>query len=139
MGLDVEGNDERVASQHVGASKIEENGLDVTQAPNGHLIEGQFDGDSYAYEPIDPSVAGEFDIKAVFPYRGPIGGGSTLDNVYGNNVDLGDINNVNVVLGDKNCSVTNVISTRIRRCRIPPATTAILVMYERTCSCIPES
>ena len=78
-------------------------GLDVTQAPNGSLIEARpSDNALYAYLPKEASSA-FLAVKSVFPYRGSSTGGSTLT-VYGKNMKKNG-GSPSVTVGGSSCAV----------------------------------
>jgi hypothetical protein len=91
-----------------------DDGLDVTQAPNGNLILGKF-----GVNAVDVLVPLELPITVVrvvgvFPRRGPLTGGTQI-NVFGNNFG----SEATVLLGGKPCSNVQVISTSKIVCKIP--------------------
>jgi hypothetical protein len=93
-----------------------DNGLSVTLAPNGNLIDARFDdNDGYVYKPDEPSTT-EIKIYSVFPRRGGLPGGSNLA-VYGANFNG---SNVRVFMGTTPClnPIVNNVNTIIW-CTIP--------------------
>jgi glucose/arabinose dehydrogenase len=91
-----------------------DDGLDVTQAPNGNLILGK-----YGVNALDVLVPLELPITdlrvvGVFPRRGPLTGGSRIS-IFGNNFG----SEVTVLLGGKQCSKLQVIGTSRITCEIP--------------------
>jgi IPT/TIG domain/Glucose / Sorbosone dehydrogenase len=95
------------------------NGLSVTQAPNGNLIDGRFDqNEGYVYTPDEPTTT-QLMIYSVFPRRGGLAGGSTLT-IYGANFNDSKIK---VFIGATICSNHIVSSANsIIRCTIPAST-----------------
>jgi IPT/TIG domain/Glucose / Sorbosone dehydrogenase len=91
-------------------------GLDLTQAPNGNLIEMRYGGNAIFYnKPMEAATAAML-VKTVFPRRGVNGGGNTLY-VYGVNFKTaGPAPTVQV--GGKECPVTLISKTRID-CTLP--------------------
>jgi IPT/TIG domain/Glucose / Sorbosone dehydrogenase len=83
-------------------------GLDVTQAPNGNLIEMRYQEETIFYhKPVEPSTSSLI-VKTCFPRRGRNGGGNTLY-IYGVNFEQ----TATVQVGGKDCPVTFVSSKRI--------------------------
>lgn len=94
---------------------VGDDGLDVTQAPNGALLEVRLiKNELYVHEPFEPATS-ELTVHTVFPHRGPQSGGSTL-HVYGKNLDEGG--NPSVTVGGKNCPITERKEHRIA-CTLP--------------------
>jgi IPT/TIG domain/Glucose / Sorbosone dehydrogenase len=97
-----------------------DNGLAVTQAPNGRLIDARYDSnDLFLYTPDEPAST-ELKIYSVFPRRGGLAGGSTIA-IYGENFTG---SNVKVFVGSSACS--NPVATSanaIIRCTLPPSPT----------------
>ena len=90
-------------------------GLDVTQAPNGNLIEVRLPSNAlYYHKPVE-AITPQIRIVAVFPSRGSNAGGSSLY-VYGVNLDSGP--NVTVTIGYKICQLQTVSAT-IVTCILP--------------------
>ena len=91
-------------------------GLDVTQAPNGSLIEARFsDNQLFAYLPKEESSSA-LAVKSVFPHRGGKAGGSTLT-VYGNNLKKNG-GNPSVMVGGSQCIVNSSSDNKIQ-CALP--------------------
>jgi hypothetical protein len=87
------------------------NGLDITQAPDGTLIEVSFTVNSLFYhKPVEPATV-ELVVKSVFPRRGTEGGGNILS-VYGVNMDNGN-GQLSVTVGGNFCLVSSVGPTKI--------------------------
>ena len=98
------------------SSNVGEDGLDVTQAPNGNLVECRVsDSTIYVHKPVEPTTSA-MSVKGVFPHRGSTAGGSILD-IYGVNFS----GTPTVVVGGQSCPVTSTTSTKIE-CTIPPGT-----------------
>lgn len=92
-------------------------GLDVTQAPNGVLVDARFDVDAcYFYEPIEPFTT-VMEIKAVFPRRGSFMGGSKIS-IYGVNFD--NTADPLVSVGGKPCNGAVLQSSSKIQCVLPP-------------------
>lgn len=91
-------------------------GLDVTQAPDGSLIEARYsDSELYAYKPVEadsPAVA----LKSVFPHRGGQAGGSTLT-VYGKNLKKNGAS-PSITVGGSNCAVQSATNNKLK-CTLP--------------------
>jgi glucose/arabinose dehydrogenase len=91
-------------------------GLDLTQAPNGNLIEMRYQNETvYFHKPLEsPTTA--LIAKICFPRRGPNAGGNRLT-VYGVNFNVNSPT-VTVTVGGVDCPVTSVSATRID-CTLP--------------------
>jgi hypothetical protein len=90
------------------------NGLDVTQAPNGNLIDARFDrNEMYYFKPNEPSSE-VLQVKSVFPFRGGVAGGGKIM-IFGDNFAAG----ATVQIGNNDCSNVNVISSTKIECIIP--------------------
>lgn len=93
-----------------------DNGLAVTMAPNGNLIDARYDtNECYVYRPEEPPTA-LLKIYSVFPRRGSVQGGSTLS-IYGTNF----VSNVTVLIGGQVCSNVQLTSSSLIKCTIPPS------------------
>jgi Glucose / Sorbosone dehydrogenase/IPT/TIG domain len=94
-------------------------GLDITQAPNGNIIEIRYPTNSvFHYKPVEPETT-DMVIKSTFPRRGPNSGGNMLS-IYGVNLNrLGPSPTVSV--GNKSCQLVSASSNRID-CRLPGGT-----------------
>ena len=92
--------------------------LDVTQAPNGNLIEMRFERSQLAAQiPVEAATT-VMSIKTVFPYRGPDGGGNTLS-IYGINFGTNPI----ITVGNGICRFLSASSTSKRiDCVLPGGT-----------------
>jgi IPT/TIG domain len=89
-------------------------GLVVTQAPNGNLVDGRYSTSLlYYYAPTEPAST-SLEIKAIFPVRGALAGGSKL-NIYGE-LFTGTLT---VTVGGRSC--TNVANPSAKRitCTLP--------------------
>jgi IPT/TIG domain/Glucose / Sorbosone dehydrogenase len=96
-----------------------DSGLDITQAPNGVLIQTRLPTEDLTlFVPIEVDN-GELEVKSVFPRRGGEAGGNKLD-IYGTHFDLGGVDNttLSVMLGGSACLVTSMTPTKIV-CIIP--------------------
>jgi IPT/TIG domain len=78
-------------------------GLDVTQAPNGNLIEVRLSSNSLGVHIAQEAASSSLQVKAVFPRRGGQAGGNKLT-IYGNN--LGTSASTMVTVGRSNCPIT---------------------------------
>jgi IPT/TIG domain/Glucose / Sorbosone dehydrogenase len=91
-------------------------GLDITQAPNGNLVEMRYPVNLvYYYRPVEPETTSLI-AKTCFPRRGPVSGGNTLS-IYGVNFNARGPT-VTVTVGNRNCPTTFVSSKRID-CTLP--------------------
>jgi IPT/TIG domain/Glucose / Sorbosone dehydrogenase len=91
-------------------------GLDITQAPNGNLIEMRYGNSSvYSYAPVEPATTALI-AKTCFPRRGRSSGGTTLS-IYGVNLNTRSPN-VTVTVGGINCPTTFISSTNVN-CILP--------------------
>jgi Glucose / Sorbosone dehydrogenase/IPT/TIG domain len=98
------------------AMNIGEIGLDLTQAPNGNLIDVRFGSASiYYYKPVETATTALV-AKTCFPRRGRSAGGNILS-IYGINMNTRHPT-VTVSVGNVNCPTTFVSSTRVD-CRLP--------------------
>jgi IPT/TIG domain/Glucose / Sorbosone dehydrogenase len=90
-----------------------DSGLDVTQAPNGVLIQTRLPTeDLVVFSPIEIDD-GKLVVKSVFPRRGGEAGGNKLD-IYGVNFDLGSTNSsLSVQLGESICPISTIRATKI--------------------------
>jgi glucose/arabinose dehydrogenase len=90
------------------------NGLDVTQAPDGRLVDARYmTGEVFYYQPVEAETS-KMIVKGVFPRRGGEAGGSNLS-IYGVNFSN---NSLAVTLGDSDCPVVAVQATKIV-CTLP--------------------
>jgi hypothetical protein len=109
-----------------------DNGLALTQTPNGNLIDVRYDtNECYVYIPEQPPTT-VLTIYSIFPRRGKLQGGSKLS-IYGTNFDNSNDNNNNnntttivplsivVYVGGYVCSNVIVISSTHIDCTIPPS------------------
>ena len=104
-------------------------GLDVTQAPDGKLVDARFiRGMVTYYAPIEASTTTMI-VKGVFPRRGPSGGGSNL-NVYGINFSTTTAKLV-VTVGDSNCPIVSTTARKIV-CTLPGGTGTVNVTVTTT-------
>jgi len=107
-------------------------GLDVTQAPDGTLIECRLpENNLHFHKPKEPDTT-TMSVKSVFPSRGPLAGGNVLD-VYG--VNFGTTGAI-VQVGNLPCPVISQSSTKIE-CTLP--TGAAKDLYDVTVTVALES
>ena len=92
---------------------VGDDGLSVTQAPNGNLIDVRLGTNSLYYHKPNEAPTTALKVKAVFPQRGGQAGGNKLS-VYGINFGASPI----VTVGGKNCSVLPKSATMIE-CTVP--------------------
>jgi hypothetical protein len=85
--------------------------LDVTQAPNGNLIEVRFADGAVAYHKPNEAPTAELIVKAVFPHRGPSAGGNTLS-IYGVNFGSTEVD-ATVLVGNIPCPILTLTPTKI--------------------------
>jgi IPT/TIG domain/Glucose / Sorbosone dehydrogenase len=91
-------------------------GLDLTQAPNGNLVEMRYASSNvFYYKPVEPATTALI-AKTCWPHRGRSSGGSTLS-IYGVNFNTRSPT-VTVTVGGSNCPVTMVTATRVD-CTLP--------------------
>lgn len=91
-------------------------GLDVTQAPDGTLIEARYsDNAIYAYTPVEAGTSAVA-IKSIFPRRGGKAGGSTLT-VHGKNLKKNGATPT-VKVGGSNCAVQWASNDKLQ-CTLP--------------------
>jgi IPT/TIG domain/Glucose / Sorbosone dehydrogenase len=91
-------------------------GLDITQAPNGNLVEIRYGNSSvYTFAPVEPPTTALI-AKTCFPRRGRTSGGTTLS-IYGVNLNTRSPN-VTVTVGGINCPTTFISSTKVD-CTLP--------------------
>jgi IPT/TIG domain len=94
-----------------------EEGLALAQAPDGSIVDARHGkSESYVFKPNDV-VGVVLAIKAVFPRRGALVGGSTLA-VYGNNFKAP----TSVKVGSGDCTDVVVVSATKLTCQLPPGT-----------------
>jgi Glucose / Sorbosone dehydrogenase/IPT/TIG domain len=99
------------------AMNIGELGLDLTQAPNGNLVDVRFgSGSIYYYRPVEATTTALV-AKTCFPRRGRSAGGNILS-IYGVNMNTRNPTTVVVTVGGVNCPTTFISSTRVD-CRLP--------------------
>jgi len=89
-------------------------GLDVTQAPNGNLIDARYDWNEMSYyKPVEPPSS-DIQVKSVFPFRGPLNGGGKIM-IFGENFTTG----ATVRMGGNTCSNVSIVSSKKIECTIP--------------------
>jgi len=93
-----------------------DDGLDLTQAPDGTLIEVRLPDNSLWYHKPSEAATTQLKVYSVFPRRGGQAGGFTLS-IYGTNFDP----NVTVTVGGSDCPVTSTSPAKIQ-CTIPGGT-----------------
>jgi glucose/arabinose dehydrogenase len=108
-------------------------GLDVTQAPDGKLVDARYSrGTITYYVPIEASTT-RMIVKGVFPRRGPTGGGSNL-NVYGINFISalsGTTAQLVVRVGNSICPIVSTSAQKIV-CTLPGGTGTVNVTVTTT-------
>jgi IPT/TIG domain/Glucose / Sorbosone dehydrogenase len=91
-------------------------GLDITQAPNGNLVEMRYANSSvFSFLPVEPPTTALI-ANTCFPRRGRTSGGSTLS-IYGVNLNTRSTL-VTVMVGGNVCPTTFISSTRVD-CTLP--------------------
>ena len=110
-------------------------GLDVTQAPDGRLVDARYIRGAISYYlPIEASTT-KMIVKGVFPRRGPTSGGSNL-NVYGVNF-LSALNGTSssarliVTVGGRSCPIVSTSGRKIV-CTLPGGTGTVHVRVSTT-------
>jgi IPT/TIG domain/Galactose oxidase, central domain len=94
-----------------------DDGLTVTQAPNGNLIDGRFPlSQCYYFQPIEPTPTA-LAIKSVWPRRGGLAGGTTL-NIFG----VMFSGTPTVTVGGNLCTKAVLISSTRITCTLPMGT-----------------
>jgi IPT/TIG domain/Glucose / Sorbosone dehydrogenase len=102
-------------------------GLDLTQAPNGNLVEMRYEDNTvFVYKPVEPNT-NALVAKTCFPRRGRSSGGNTLS-VYGENFTAKGPT-VLVTVGGINCPTTFVSSTRVD-CTLPGGTGTVDIVVQ---------
>ena len=96
-------------------SLIGDDGIDVTQAPNGNLIEVRLSSNALYYHKPNEALTAALKVKSVFPRRGGSAGGIALS-IYGVNLNAGTGRTVTV--GGNNCPIVSTTATRID-CTLP--------------------
>jgi IPT/TIG domain len=95
-----------------------DNGLAVTQAPDGSLIDARHDKDElYSIKPVEPASSA-MDIKSVFPRRGRLAGGSKFM-IFG--VNFNSTPN-SVKVGGNACTNVVLVSSKKITCTLPAGT-----------------
>ena len=93
-----------------------DNGLAVTMAPNGNLIDARYEtSECYVHIPDEPPTT-SLQIYSIFPRRGKVQGGSTLS-IYGTNF----ADTVSVLVGGLACTNVQWVSSNLIKCTIPPS------------------
>lgn len=105
------------STEHMNPTKLAGgSGLDVTQAPDGSLVEARLSGMAiYGYKPKEAGTSSVV-VKSVWPYRGGQAGGSTLT-VYGKNLKKGGANPI-VTVGGSDCAVQSASNGNLQ-CTLP--------------------
>jgi IPT/TIG domain len=93
-------------------------GLDVTQAPNGNLIEVRYTRNMISVNVPTEAATSELKVNSVFPTRGSQAGG-TLLRIYGTNFGSAAIS---VTVGTSKCPVVGIPSTTYIECTLPGGT-----------------
>jgi IPT/TIG domain/Glucose / Sorbosone dehydrogenase len=97
-----------------------DNGLAVTQAPNGNLIDARYNtNECYVYIPEEPPTTA-LQIFSIFPRRGGLVGGSTVT-IYGANFVPQPSFAVEVFVGGSPCTNVVVVNSAnsILKCKLP--------------------
>jgi hypothetical protein len=106
-----------------GIALIGRNGLDVTQAPNGNLIEVRYTNSTlWVNSPVEPPTS-VLKVNSVFPSRGGTAGG-TLLRIYGLNFDTLPT----VLVGGKSCPIVGISTSTYIVCQLPGGTGLVNVM-----------
>jgi hypothetical protein len=94
-------------------------GLSITQAPDGTLIEIRYGASKVFYHRAVENVTSTLKVFSVFPRRGPAGGGYPL-RVFGQNLDTTTtVVIVNPRLGNINCPIVSIVSPNVLTCTMP--------------------
>jgi Glucose / Sorbosone dehydrogenase/IPT/TIG domain len=93
---------------------IGDDGLDVTQAPDGSLMDARYETSSVFFYKPDEAATTKMDVKTVFPRRGGLAGGSKLM-IFGVNFDGAPV----VTVGGKVCTNPVRVSTKKIECILP--------------------
>jgi IPT/TIG domain/Glucose / Sorbosone dehydrogenase len=97
---------------------VGDNGLALTQAPDGSLIDARYTTNNcYFFKPIE-ATSTTLDIKSVFPRRGSVAGGSKLW-IFGVNFAGGT---PVVTVGGKACTGVVLMSAKKIECTLPVGT-----------------
>lgn len=94
---------------------VGDDGLSVTQAPNGNLIEVRLNTNSLHYHMPNEAPTTALQVKAVFPRRGGKAGGTKLS-VYGVNLNSGS--GLTISVGSSSCPILTTSATRVD-CTLP--------------------
>jgi IPT/TIG domain len=98
---------------------IGQQGLSITQAPDGTLIEIRYTNSSVFYHQAVENVTSTLKVFSAFPRRGPAKGGFVL-NVFGRNLDtVTTVVIVNPRIGDMDCPIVSIISSNKLTCTMP--------------------
>jgi IPT/TIG domain len=100
-----------------GISLVGRSGLDVTQAPNGNLIEVRYLTNSIWVDIPVETATSALQVNSVFPSRGSQAGG-TLLRIYGRNFGA----TPNVKVGTSNCPIDGTPSATYIQCTLPGGT-----------------
>jgi glucose/arabinose dehydrogenase len=93
---------------------IGDDGLDVTQAPDGSLMDARYEANAVFFYKPDEAATTYMDIKTVFPRRGGLAGGSKLM-IFGVNFDGAPV----VTVGGLVCTSPVRVSTKRIDCTLP--------------------
>jgi IPT/TIG domain len=100
-----------------GIPLVGRNGLDMTQAPNGNLIEVRYLNSSLWVDvPIEEPTTSLI-VNSVFPSRGSQAGGTRL-RIYGKNFGISPT----VTIGTTNCPIVGATSATYIECTLPGGT-----------------
>jgi Glucose / Sorbosone dehydrogenase/IPT/TIG domain len=94
---------------------IGDDGLDVTQAPDGSLMDARYEANAVFFFKPDEAPTTKMDVKTVFPRRGGLAGGSKLM-IFGVNFDGGT---PIVTVGGNACTNAVQVSTKKIECTLP--------------------
>jgi Glucose / Sorbosone dehydrogenase/IPT/TIG domain len=96
------------------------NALDMTQAPNGNLVEVRYSVNQLHYvRPIE-AVTTQLVVNTVFPVRGPNAGGNVIS-IYGVNFNMNGPN-VTIMIGGVSCLQVTIISAQQVDCTVQGGT-----------------
>ena len=92
-------------------------GLDLTQAPNGNLIEARYISSTlFVTRPLEATTAA-IRVGSVFPTRGGVAGGTPL-RVYG--LNFGTVaTSVTVTVGGSSCPIVGAVTNTFFQCTLP--------------------
>lgn len=95
-----------------------DDGLALTQAPNGNIVDARYDkSNCHVFTPVEIQSDAVMVIKAVFPRRGSLLGGTTL-HIFGINFS----GSPTVTVGGEDCLNVDVSSSTRMKCILPAGT-----------------